>query len=235
MNDTMVDLHRYVDEVRKALADLPADEREELTEGLAADLSELVEERGSGVLPQPEQYAAELRSAAGLAPRSGRIRREWAFPRAVMDAMDASHAHWVRLVDTLPGGGPRAFLTSLQPVWWVARAWVAWMAAQDIRRPYVVVFDGLWIAVLVVFVVVSVQLGRRAWHLDRVLDRSVLARLLLVGLNVFAVAMLPGAVDRATYAIAEQRYWTYHEGIAFDSAVDVTVTPRERAEACPRC
>ncbi len=85
-----------------------------------------------------------------------------------------------------------------------------------------------------VFVVVSVQLGRRVWRVDRVLDRSVVARLVLVGLNVFALTMLPGAIDRAGHSIAEQRYWSDHEGIVFEHAVDVS-TPSGRAEACPRC
>jgi hypothetical protein len=68
MNETMVDLQRYVDEVRRELADLPDDARDELTDGLAADLSELVAEQGSGGLPRPDEYAAELRAAAGLPP-----------------------------------------------------------------------------------------------------------------------------------------------------------------------
>jgi hypothetical protein len=204
MSETMVDLDRYVEEVRRALADLPHDVREELTEDLGADLAELVEERGSDVLPQPEQYADELRSAAGLAPRSGRGRRERAFPRAVTDAIDAAHAHWDRLLDALPAGGPRGFLAAVQPVWWVARAWVAWMVAQDVSKPSVEL-NGPWIAVLVVFVVGSVQLGRRSWGVDRLLTASVLARLLLVVLNLGAVAALPGAVDRAANQIAMDR------------------------------
>jgi hypothetical protein len=203
MNETMIDLGRYVDEVRKALADLSDDVREELTEDLGVDLAELVDERGSDVLPSPQQYAAELRAAAGLAPGSGRV-RERAFARAVTDSVDAAHAHWDRLLDALPAGGPRGFLTAVQPVWWVARAWVAWMVAQDLRQPSVEL-NGPWIAVLVVFVVASVQLGRRSWGVDRLLTASVVARLLLVALNIGAVAALPDAVDRAVWQIAEDR------------------------------
>ncbi|GAA4757713.1 hypothetical protein GCM10023350_49120 [Nocardioides endophyticus] len=203
MNETTIDLDRYVDEVRKALADLPDDVREELTEDLGVDLAELVDERGADVLPAPEVYAAELRSAAGLAPGSGRV-RERVFARAVTDSVDAAHAHWDRLLDALPAGGPRGFLTAVQPVWWVARAWVAWMVAQDLRQPSVEL-NGPWIAVLVVFVVASVQLGRRSWGVDRLLTASVAARLLLVALNIGAVAALPGAVDRAVWQIAEDR------------------------------
>ena len=231
MNDTMIDLEldldRYVDEVRKQLGDLPDDVREELTEGLAADLTELVEERGTGALPKPEQYATELRAAAGLAARSGRVRREHVFARAVMDAMDAAHAHWDRLLDALPYGGPRAFLTTLQPVWWVARAWVAWMVAQDTRGVQVAFKDGPWLVILAVMLVVSIQLGRRRWGFDRLLAASMLARLLLVGLNIFAVTMLPGAVDRTANQVAENRAWMYSDGsgAAYDTA---RITPAAR-------
>lgn len=224
MNDTMIDLDRYVDEVRKELGDLPDEIREELTDGLVADLAELVEERGSGALSQPGEYAAELRAAAGLTPRSGRIRRERAFARAGMDAMDAAHAHWDRLLDALPYGGPRAFITVLQPVWWVARAWVAWMVAQDIRGTYVAFEDVPWLVVLAVLVVVSIQLGRRRWGFDRLLAASMLARLLLVGLNIFAVTMLPGAVDRTANQVAENRAGMFVDdnGPAYQDTVRIT-------------
>jgi hypothetical protein len=93
-------------------------------------------------------------------------------------------------------------------VWWVLRAWVAWMVVQDLRGPYVVL-NSFWLVVLAVFVVVSVQLGRRSWGVDRLLTASLLARLLLVGLNVFAVTMTPGAVDRLVWHVAEQRAWQF--------------------------
>jgi hypothetical protein len=80
----------------------------------------------------------------------------------------------------------------------------AWLVVQDVRGPYVVI-DGEWLVVLAVFVVVSVQLGRRTWGIDRLLAASVLARLLLVGLNVFAVTMVPGAADRLAWHVAEEK------------------------------
>lgn len=111
MNDTMpisgpilgIDLDRYVDEVRRELADLPDEVREELTEGLTADLAELVEERGSGALPRPEEYAAELRASAGLPPAT----------RRPLLAPDWWRPAWEVAVAALPA-------------WWVARAW-AWV------------------------------------------------------------------------------------------------------------
>lgn len=232
MNDTLhlneVDLVRYVEEVRAQLADLPAEVVEELTEGLAADLAELVEERGSEALSSPEEYAAELRAAAGLGPAGRRPRREWGLSRAAMDAMDAAHTHWDRLLDALPGD-LRGFITVLQPVWWVVRAWVAWMVAQDVMGANVAITDGSWLIVLAVCVVLSVQLGRRVWGVDRLLRASVLARLALVGLNVFAVTMLPGAADRAAYRIAEERAWIY---IDTEPSYNDSVVTYEGRQAC---
>ena len=80
MNDTTVigaagqveDVRAYVRAVRAWLGDLPADEVEDLTAGMEADLAERAAESGGplgGLLGQPEAYAAELRSAAGLPPR----------------------------------------------------------------------------------------------------------------------------------------------------------------------
>ena len=51
--DVRPEVEEFVAEVRRHLADLPADDRDDLTEGLAADLSDLVSERGSGVLGDP--------------------------------------------------------------------------------------------------------------------------------------------------------------------------------------
>ena len=81
MNDTTVigaagqveeDVRAYVLAVRAWLGDLPADEVEDLTAGMEADLAERAAESGGplgGLLGQPEAYAAELRAAAGLPPR----------------------------------------------------------------------------------------------------------------------------------------------------------------------
>ena len=99
------------------------------------------------------------------------------------------------------------------------------MVAQDMRgSSHAFDGDARWIAVLAVFVLVSVQLGRRSWGCERLMTGSVLARLLLVGLNVCAVAALPGAVDRAANQIAMDRgevYWGepwYESGEPGDAA-----------------
>lgn len=204
-----VEVRDFVGRVRQHLADLDAEEQQELTDGLEADLADLVAEQGTDVLGDPALYARELRVAAGHSAEMGPGTGRRGVRQAVMDAIDSTHASWDRLLDSFPGD-VRGFLTALQPAWWVLRAGVAWLVAQDVRGPYLVV-DGPWLVVLAVFVVTSVQLGRRAWGFDRLLAASMLARLLLVALNVFAVTMTPGAADRLAWHVAEQRAWVFQD------------------------
>lgn len=199
----------FVADVREHLADLDSEEQQELTAGLEADLADLVAEHGTGALGDPATYARELRSAAGHDPEMGRRAPRRSLRRAAMEAMDGMHDSWDRVLDSVPGD-LRGFLTALRPTWWVVRAVTAWLVVQDIRGPYIVLGHE-WLVVLAVFLVVSVQLGRRAWGIDRLLAASVLARLLLVALNVFAVTMVPGAADRLAWHVAEQRAYQFAE------------------------
>jgi hypothetical protein len=133
MNDTTVigaaeqvdDVQAYVRAVRAWLGDLPADEVEDLTAGMEADLAERAAESGGplgGLLGEPEAYAAELRSAAGLPPRvdvvvaPDAVRREPWTDRLSRDAHELVARHpWLR---------------ELRPTWWLARGAVAgWVLA----------------------------------------------------------------------------------------------------------
>ena len=133
MNDTTVigaaeqveDVRAYVRAVRAWLGDLPADEVEDLTAGMEADLAERAAESGGplgGLLGEPEAYAAELRSAAGLPPRvdvvvaPDAVRHEPWTDRLVRDAHELVARHpWLR---------------ELRPTWWLARGAVAgWVVA----------------------------------------------------------------------------------------------------------
>ena len=150
-SDHRLDLGQYVAEVRRSLADLPSDARDELTDGLAADLSELVDEQGPGALPRPDEYAAELRAAAGLPPAP-----RWSWPTG-----DWWRPAWDIVV-------------TAQPVWWVARAWV-WVMLLHVATwgqapgPYDVPWLptsswGVGMALWVAASVVSIQIGRgRIW------------------------------------------------------------------------
>jgi hypothetical protein len=125
MNDATVmgaaqvdDVRAYVTAVRAWLADLPADEVEELTAGMEADLAERAAESGGSLgvlLGKPEAYAAELRSAAGLPPRAD----------VVPDAVP--HEPWTdrleREARELLARQP--WLRELRPTWWLTRGAVA--------------------------------------------------------------------------------------------------------------
>lgn len=211
MNDTMRlevrdEVDAFVAEVERRLADLTAEERDELVGGLRADLADRLAdhdgpESPEQVLGDPATYAAELRTAAGFPPVMA-VRRERRRVSVVAgELLDAGGRAWGEIIDKVPGS-PRGFLESLQPAWWVLRAWVAWMVLQDMVHLHV--DYGLdWLALLVVAVVGSVQLGRGGGVVARIRSHSA-ARLLLVGLNVLAVCLLPGSVDRARWATAHE-------------------------------
>lgn len=192
----------FVASVRTQLADLDAEEQRELTDGLEADLTDLVAERGGGALGDPLAYARELRSAAGLPAEMGRVAGRRGLGESVEAVLDSCHARWDRLVDGLPGA-PADFLSAVRPVWWVFRAWVAAeLLAMALRsQPYEVwptvggspVMGGVLLAVAVVL---SVQLGRGA----STRLRGALWRVCLLLLNVFALVITPLIVSELSNA-----------------------------------
>ena len=113
----------YLDAVRSRLADLPADERDDLLDDLEAHVHQVAattEGPLDDALGPPSTFAAELRASAGLAPAargSARLDR-W---RRRGDALQ-DHP-WARATV--------AFLPELRPAWWVARGWLlVWLAAE---------------------------------------------------------------------------------------------------------
>ena len=109
--------------VRNALADLPPDEVDDLTDGLEADLTERLDDVDAAELGDPIAYAEELRLAAGLpmpsASRTGRaatfaeLRR---LPTTVADELRARVQRSPMLRQLA------AFLIAVRPAWWVFRA-----------------------------------------------------------------------------------------------------------------
>jgi hypothetical protein len=209
---TTAEVQEFLTAVRIRLADLDPDEQREILDGLEADLTDLVAERGRGALGDPVDYARELRTAAGLDPQMGKVRRGMSLSDGVHSFLDDVRRHTDRLVAALPGdaGG---VLTSLQPAWWVLRAWVAVeiaaMFVGDWSLTIVPGSDVRGLAAILVAAVASVQLGRgRLWPGDR--WRSVAGlRVLLLGLNCFALAMIPvvlNGLDHGRQADWEQGY-----------------------------
>lgn len=167
--------------VRDALADLSAEEVDDLTDGLEADLAESLAEDLRRTLPDPVAYAAELRSAAGLPGRqaSGRggLGDTWAGARTVVVGAIDRNPSLATLVD---------FLVALRPAWWIVRAWVAtWLLAAFFGMEDGWWFEGAWWLVLVGLVVVSVQWGRDRWPVPG------LKGLLVVGNVIAVLALLP--------------------------------------------
>ncbi len=186
--------------VRSALADLPADEVDELTGGLEADLAEAYAEDLQRELPDPAAYAAELRMAAGLPARgkakpgivSG-IAQNWHDTRADLTAA-------LRRNPAL--GGVAEFLVVLRPAWWVFRAWLAtWLVAAFFGSQQGYWFNGaVWFVVLAAFVVVSVQWGRGQWRTRGLAPIIVLGNVVAV---LLALPVLAHAADGRTVYVSE--------------------------------
>lgn len=151
----------FAAEVRSHLGDLPADELDDLLDGLGADLAERLNDGDE--LGDAAGYAEELRQAAGLPPRDPN-----GPPRVTLSDRFASarerSAHW--FAETPARRGLRDFAVSLRPLWWVLRAViVAWVALNILNHPLV---NGLPVSPLSILftlglIVVSVQWGRGRW------------------------------------------------------------------------
>jgi hypothetical protein len=198
---TTPEVKLFVRAVRERLVDLTEEEREELVGGLDADMSDLVAERGVDALPEPADYAAELRAAAGFSPVAAPVRERRGAGERVTGALDAAHARWDALVAGLPGD-PWGLAQVLRPLWWVTRAWVA-LQLVDLfwgRGGYglglspVPSLMGLGLPLLLVAVLVSVQVGRGKLWPGRPRSGG-WGRLVLLLLNVVAVLGLPLTLD----------------------------------------
>ena len=188
------EIQDFLAAVRVQLTDLDADEQREILDGLEADLADLVAEHGRGALGDPVAYARELRAAAGLEPPTGAARRRMSLSDGLHTYLDDVHEKWDRLVAGMPGDAP-GLLDTMRPVWWVLRGWVAVQVAAtwfgDWSLTLVPGGDVPGLAAVLVAVLLSIQLGRgRLWPADR-WRRVAGLRVLLVGLNVFALVMIP--------------------------------------------
>ncbi|MBM6402059.1 hypothetical protein [Phycicoccus sonneratiae] len=170
------DVRAYIGAVRAWLADLPADDVEELTFGMEADLAERAAEgdiRLGDLLGEPEEYAAELRSAAGLPLRTAPVEA----PPSPGWLAEVSAAFWsagTGAVDRWP------WLRDLQPVWWVLRGLVAgWAVAMVLGTGHSVLLPALGAAASFVL---------RRWMAHASTPRGL--RAVVVAGNVLAVVLL---------------------------------------------
>jgi hypothetical protein len=181
------DVETYLARVRAALADVPADERDDLLAEVQASLHESASETGGSVAAQlgpPEDFAAELRSAAGLHPSS-------------TPATAGLRETIERLMSSSRLAALPRFLRELAPIWWAVRGYVvvaglalgagaSWSPSHDFLPSIGNAKVGA--AVILVAVAASIALG--LW-----IRRTTRARLPLAVLNVVLLAaVVPVAV-----------------------------------------
>jgi hypothetical protein len=208
----------YLDGVAAALADLPDDDRADLLDELAAHLDELATEGETPLatrLGRPAEYAAELRASAGLPAAQGGVTGLLVRERLR------------RLEERRAVRAARDFLVSLRPAWWVLRAWVlvglvamwpgqttpTWADAMPLVPRVGTPLAGL--LVLLVVVVVSVQVGRRARSLSA--GRQLAVQVVNVGAALMLLPVLVSVGENShpnyVYVESEPVVAAPHEGV----------------------
>ena len=230
------EVEAYVAEVRAALADLPAQLREDLLEDLSAHLSEVAAE-GEGSLRDrlgpPEQYAAELRTTVQVGPRVSNAAAIMAGLRAKARVADS------RLGPLLGYAKASDFVSLLRPGWWLLRGYVAAMVLVDVLD----LTDGsagllprvggnalVGLVLLAGFMVGSIWLGRRQYRLSRWPRRALYA-----GTAVLVLAAFIGFFDAddtlrgpAYYEVVNNDPIVFNGGIGCDTSI-------EPGNIYPRC
>jgi hypothetical protein len=175
-----------VEAVRTALADLPAQARDDLLEDLPEHLAEVAAE-GEGTLEErlgpPDRYAAELRTSAGVAPAGPKRPFSDALADVRVETRRRLRQADVKVGPVIGYGTASEFLHLLRPAWWVLRGYLAAMVVTymfdasggDGLFPRVGGNELAGFVMLVLFVLGSVWLGRRSAGLGRWPRRLVLA------------------------------------------------------------
>jgi len=158
--DVPAEVQAYLAAVRATLSDLPAAERDDLLAEVELSLCEAAGESGSigARLGSPQEFAAELRSAAGLHE-----------PPEAAPRVTIQHAI-ARLASHPSMGAAGRVATDLASVWWVGRAYVVVAALAALtnsgwstRFPAVPRFGSAQagVAGILVAVVASIAVGLR--------------------------------------------------------------------------
>ncbi|SFK21310.1 hypothetical protein [Cellulomonas sp. KH9] len=228
------DVRTYAAQVREALADLDREQVDDLTDGLEANLTDaladdrrthrasLVDEFGT-----PATYAAELRSAAGLAPAepvpgpAGRLGRLLRAPdRRVRAAASRVLARLRREAWWPP---VEELATDLRPVWWVLRAWVVYQVVVQVlasESAWLPSHPAAWL-LLGGLLVVSAQIGRGQWFASRRAGE----RMQVVSV-LAAVALVPVvAALQGHDGWLRDQVWAYHHMDAVAAPTQVERVP----------
>lgn len=203
------DISAFAAAVRAELDDLPADEVDDLLDGLEADLSEQAEDSGEAfVLPDAATYSAELRAAAGLPERNGRAAKV-----PVREQLErARRAAATRIRSSRYGSATLDLLVSLRPVWWIARGVAFYLIVVSLTVPFTGRADYVpanvvaWV-LIAALVLVSIQWGRGMW-LPRRWVRGLRSVLNVAATIVTAIALIAAPTVLPQY-FTSQAYANY--------------------------
>jgi hypothetical protein len=218
----------YLAELRAELADLAPEERDDLLSEVEPSLLEAAAEGDDPIaarLGPPADFAADLRTSAGLPPA----------PRGARRAVGL-RASLERLAAAPPARRAGVVLRELAPVWWAARAYfgvgllaillgVGWSVQHPALPRFASVAGTAF--VLALALAGSFALGLRSRHAGPALRRA------LVALNlVLAAAAIP-VLDRAADAPPAQSYVDYLppaplQGVALDGVAVENIYPYDR-------
>jgi len=198
----------YAARVRQHLAGMPAEQVDDLTDGLEADLADALADEAApagargdliALFGPPADYARELRVAAGLPePEPAPVRRDLRSRLRGMrgDVRRTALRATAGLRRQPWWPGVRDFGVAVRPLWWVLRAWVVYQLLLQMaggrygsgggKGGWVPADFQTWL-LLAGLVVVSVQWGRGLW-----LPRS--GRWLPTAAGVLAVLLLVPAM-----------------------------------------
>lgn len=241
MIDTLTpDIRSFAAAVRAELADLPADDVDDLLDGLEADLAEQAADSGDAfALPDAAAYAAELRSAAGLPERAAGDP-----PRVpVRERLESLRLLAAARIRTNPAGAwTLDLLVALRPVWWLIRGFALYVLLASVTT---IGLTGsaayldtplAWIA-LFVTTLLSIQWGRGAWVGTaplRVLRSivNVITAVTSVVLLIAAPTVVPRLFAQAS-AMSEVEYFDNSQpGLALDGIRIRNIYPYD-AEGAP--
>lgn len=163
-------------------------------------------------------YAAELRTAAGLASGvadaapaatgGGAVGLARVAAATVVAAVSRVRASVTAAGETPAGRLAVSWLSPLRPLWWLVRGWTWWVGAYAVLAAYTVIYplgifrfvprSGMAWAALVAFLVLSVAVGRglgrrRRW-----------GRALVVAASALALVWLPSMISDATGEVRDR-------------------------------
>ena len=222
----------YVATVRSALRDLPESERDDLLLEVEASLAEAATEGGSlpARLGPPEEFAAELRAAAGLHQSAGPPTPEVRVARRLRDVAARVAAH--------PAGHAlRRVAYELAPIWWVARAYfavgaVAYLldAQWSIRFPVVPRLGSAeaGLAIVGAALVASVWIGLQLRRHGNPFPRTTLLANALLALAIVPVAVEVDNARMAGALLTPAAGAAAQEGLAYDGQPVTNIYPFTR-------